>query len=67
MCEMFNQELEYVKMQLAGKETYGYIQAFAQHRINANVLIKKILMNKPLFNSVILGALRSCGLFQSTQ
>ena len=67
MCQSFNNELDYIKLQLAGKETYGYIQAFAQHRHNANILIKKIIMNKPLFNSVFLSTLRSCGLFLSEE
>jgi len=43
LCQSFNDELDYIKYQLRGKETFGYIRAFAQHRHNSVLLMKKLL------------------------
>lgn len=43
LCESFNDELSYIKFQMRGKDTLGYIRAFAQHRHNSLLLMKKIL------------------------
>lgn len=43
LFESFNDELSYIKFQIRGKNTLGYIKAFAQHRHNSVLLMKKIL------------------------
>lgn len=62
LCQSFNDELDYIKFQLVGKETFGYIRAFAQHRHNSVLLMKKLLQNSNLFKNVILVALQQTGL-----
>jgi hypothetical protein len=43
LCESFNDELSYIKFQMRGNDTLGYLRAFAQHRHNSVLLMKKLL------------------------
>lgn len=67
LFESFNDELSYIKFQIRGKSTLGYIKAFAQHRHNSVLLMKKILQNNKLFDHVIMPALNLTGLFPLTE
>ena len=53
LCQSFNDELNYIKHHLRGKETVAYLTAFAQHRQNSQLLIKKLLKNQKLYKNVI--------------
>ena len=67
LCQSYNNELDYIKHQLRGKETFGYIRAFAQHRHNSVLLFKKLLQHSSLFKNVILVALQQTGIIEQTQ
>lgn len=66
LCQSFNDELDYIKYQIRGKESFGYVRAFAQHRHNSILLAKKLLQNERLFKNVILPSLQQIGLFEVT-